>query len=58
VAVEIDDYRDSGSRLDSEQDGHFGLRVLADEVADAGGRLELSTAPGRGTAWRLTVRAA
>jgi two-component system, NarL family, sensor kinase len=115
VVVDIDDYLDSGTRLDSEQErlvfrvaqeclrnaakhsaasmvflrltrtgddgvvlvieddgtgfdapaklalpegGHFGLRVLADAVADAGGRLELRTAPGAGTAWRLTVTAA
>jgi signal transduction histidine kinase len=49
---------DAAAKLALPEDGHFGLRVLADSVADAGGRLELRTAPGRGTAWRLTVTAA
>jgi two-component system, NarL family, sensor kinase len=30
-------------------DGHFGLRLLADLAHDAGGRLEIDSAPGRGT---------
>lgn len=35
--------------------GHFGLRLLVDAVRDAGAGLDLATAPGRGTRWRLTV---
>ena len=46
---------DAAVKLARPEDGHFGLRVLADAVADAGGRLELRTAPGEGTTWRLTV---
>ena len=29
--------------------GHFGLRVLSDLARDAGGRLAIDSAPGRGT---------
>lgn len=36
-------------------EGHFGLRVLGDVVADAGGELLLSSAPGLGTRWLLRV---
>jgi signal transduction histidine kinase len=36
-------------------EGHFGLRVLGDVVADAGGELLLSSAPGAGTRWRLRI---
>ena len=34
---------------------HFGLRGLASLVADAGGRLDVTTAPGEGTTVRLDV---
>jgi two-component system NarL family sensor kinase len=37
------------------KEGHFGLRVLGDVVADAGGELLLSTAPGAGTTWQLRI---
>ena len=33
---------------------HFGLRVLRDLAVEAGASLELATAPGAGTRWRLT----
>lgn len=35
--------------------GHFGLRVMADTVREAGARLEASSAVGHGAAWKLTV---
>jgi signal transduction histidine kinase len=42
-------------RLDDPQDGHFGLRVLADLASDAGAVLQVASAPGAGTHWRLTI---
>ncbi len=36
-------------------EGHFGLRVLGDVVADAGGELLLASAPGAGTRWQLRI---
>jgi signal transduction histidine kinase len=41
--------------LQSRPLGHFGTQVLADLVEDAGARLLLATAPGKGTTWRLIV---
>lgn len=41
--------------LDNPAEGHLGTQVLADLVESAGARLELSTAPGSGTTWRLTL---
>jgi signal transduction histidine kinase len=38
----------------SEEAGHLGLRALGDLVADAGGSLTASSAPGQGT--RVVVR--
>ena len=43
---------DDGVGFDSSQDppeGHFGLRLLHETVADAGGRLTVSSQPGQGT---------
>ena len=37
-------------------EGHFGMRVLGDLATDAGATLEVATAPGSGTHWRLTLR--
>jgi two-component system, NarL family, sensor kinase len=37
------------------EEGHFGLRVLADVASDAGAELTLASAPGAGCRWRLTV---
>lgn len=37
------------------KEGHFGLRVLGDVVADAGGELLLASAPGAGTRWQLRI---
>ena len=41
--------------LGDPADGHFGLRILTDVVADAGAGLLLATAPGAGCQWRLEV---
>lgn len=41
--------------LDHPEPDHFGLRVLADLARDAGAVLDLATAPGGGTTWRLAV---
>jgi signal transduction histidine kinase len=37
------------------QEGHFGMRMLADLVDDSGGSLQVSSAPGEGTAVRVEV---
>ena len=39
----------------ARQDGHLGLRVLGDMARDAGGRLAIDSAPGRGTRVCLEV---
>jgi len=36
-------------------DGHLGTRVLADLATDAGALLQLASAPGAGTHWRLVL---
>jgi len=46
---------DAADRLQHPAEGHFGLRVLADVVADAGGELLLASVPGAGTRWQLRV---
>ncbi len=46
---------DPGHALSSAQQGHFGLRVLTDLATVAGAELQVSSAPGAGTRWRLTV---
>jgi signal transduction histidine kinase len=46
---------DAAQVLAQPAEGHFGLRVLGDVAGDAGALLEVSTAPGRGTRWRLEV---
>jgi signal transduction histidine kinase len=42
-------------RLDRPDEGHFGLRVLADLASDAGAELQVSSRPGAGTHWRLVI---
>ncbi len=39
----------------AREDGHLGLRVLADMAQDAGGRLDIDSEPGRGTRVMLEV---
>jgi signal transduction histidine kinase len=46
---------DAAEGLAHPAEGHFGLRVLGDVVADAGGELLLSSAPGAGTRWQLRI---
>jgi signal transduction histidine kinase len=46
---------DAADLLAHPIEGHFGLRVLGDVVADAGGELLLSSAPGLGTRWQLRI---
>lgn len=60
VVLEVDD---DGLGFDAEQvlkapaEGHFGLRLLGDSTADAGADLQVSSASGAGTCWRLRVPA-
>ncbi len=55
------DIRDDGVGFDAErvlnqpEEGHFGVRIMGDVVAEAGGTLRLASAPGAGTHWQLTV---
>jgi signal transduction histidine kinase len=44
-------------RLSRPAEGHFGLQLLVDQIHDAGGTLDLDSAPGRGTVVRLEVPA-
>jgi signal transduction histidine kinase len=46
---------DATAALAEGQPGHFGLRLMADLVADAGATLEVASAVGRGTHWRLRI---
>lgn len=41
--------------LEGRPPGHFGTRIIADLATEAGARLEVSSAPGSGASWRLTV---
>jgi two-component system NarL family sensor kinase len=59
VVLEI---ADDGVGFDAETavahppEGHFGLRVLADVASQVGAELAVSSMPGAGCRWRLTVR--
>jgi two-component system NarL family sensor kinase len=46
---------DPGAVLAAPPEGHFGLRLMADQAAAAGADLKVRSAPGQGTAWRLEV---
>lgn len=46
---------DAADLLARPAEGHFGLRVLGDVVAEAGGELFLTSAPGAGTSWQLRI---
>ncbi|MBT0772720.1 integral membrane sensor signal transduction histidine kinase [Kineosporia sp. J2-2] len=46
---------DLGAVLARPEEGHFGLRLVADQAAAAGAELRVRTAPGEGTSWRLEV---
>jgi signal transduction histidine kinase len=39
----------------SAREGHFGLRGLSDRVSDAGGAVEVLSAPGQGTRVHVKV---
>lgn len=41
--------------LHDPPEGHFGTRIIGDLAVEAGATLEVATAPGAGTAWRLSV---
>ncbi len=41
--------------LDHPEDGHFGLRLLADAASLSGSLMQVSSASGYGTHWRLTM---
>jgi signal transduction histidine kinase len=41
--------------LEAAREGHFGLRLLRDQVADAGGTFTIESAPGEGTRVRVEV---
>ena len=55
------DVQDDGAGFDpalvlhQPEEGHFGMRILADVVREAGAQLRVATAPGAGTHWQLTV---
>jgi two-component system NarL family sensor kinase len=49
VLLEIVDDGDGFSPADAQRDGHLGLRILRDTVHDAGGTLDIESAPGAGT---------
>lgn len=46
---------DHGELGEQTEGGHFGLRALSDLIADAGGRLEVRSAPGAGTKLEVEV---
>ena len=46
---------DAAEVLAHPPQGHFGLRVMGDVVAEAGGELLASSAPGAGTRWQLRI---
>jgi signal transduction histidine kinase len=43
------------SVLAGPEHGHFGLRILTDLAAGAGAALDVASAPGEGTRWRLSI---
>jgi signal transduction histidine kinase len=46
---------DVDSVLAHPPEGHFGLRLLADVASRSGADLAVSSAPGAGCRWKLTV---
>lgn len=55
VTLEVADDGRGFDPAEPSDTAHFGLRGLASLVADAGGRLDVTTAPGEGTTVRLDV---
>ena len=48
---------DVAERISHPEPGHFGLQLLADVAQTGGALLQVASAPGRGTHWRLQVPA-
>ena len=46
---------DVAQALGAPRDGHLGLHLLADAASVPGALLQVSSAPGRGTHWRLVL---
>ena len=46
---------DPQALLADPEQGHFGLRILGDLAASAGAALDVASAPGEGTRWRLRL---
>ena len=46
---------DVAERVTHPEAGHFGLQLLADVATTGGALLQVASAPGRGTHWRLQV---
>jgi signal transduction histidine kinase len=57
VMIVADDGRgfDPQVLLADPEQGHFGLRILSDLASGAGAALDVASAPGEGTRWRLTL---
>jgi signal transduction histidine kinase len=53
----VDDGRgfEPAGALAAPESGHFGLQLLAELAATGGGTLQVASAPGHGTHWRLRV---
>ena len=49
---------DVAEQISHPEAGHFGLQLLADVASTGGALLQVASAPGRGTHWRLQVPAA
>jgi signal transduction histidine kinase len=48
---------DAEAVLSAPPEGHFGLRLMTDLAQQNGAELDVATAPGEGTRWRLTTSA-
>jgi signal transduction histidine kinase len=46
---------DAAEKLATPEEGHFGLRLLADLATSGGAELLVDSGPGRGTRWRLRI---
>ena len=46
---------DAEAMLRRPPEGHLGLRVMTDLARTSGALLEVASAPGAGTSWRLVV---
>ena len=55
IDAELDAPAPDAARLADPEEGHFGLRVLADLATDAGAVLQVASRPGAGTDWRLAM---